>query len=373
MYPHVHSPLLYGNFTRVTGSSFWKLHQCFVARFLSRLKLLFQVEEVFDVGRLKQLPIFNDDGEFDPYARGMPASHLAAASGNPEAVQAFLVNKHFDVLIQSSEDRQNALHFAADATVVEDMRILTDFVSPEQLEKRARKTINPSKGYSGKRVCISLLLQAGIDIYEGDKSGSTPNPGPLASEDDRVWWYEKVGRETLEVKNNLTAAANATSVIAALVATASFVGPLQPPLSYGAYEDSSMQYVHITISSVRVFITCNGFSFYLAVASILMAMIPSLPMPRESLLDELRRIQRTVSVAISFLIVSIISVLISFAAASIAVMPEEWHYQRLTYSSVILGGFICLGVLFLLCLRLLRLVFPKSEFIRLLYKKLAKL
>lgn len=331
------------------------------------------MEEAFDVGRLKQLPGVNDDEEFDPYAFGMPASHLAAASGNPEAVQIFLRDKNFDVLIQSSEDHLNALHFATDATMVEDMRILTDFVTPRQLEMRARKMEWKSKRYSGKRVCISLLLQAGIDIYEGDKMGDTPNPGPLASEDDRVWWYEKVGRETLEVKNNLTAAANATSVIAALVATASFVGPLQPPLSYGAYHDSTMQYVHITVSPVRVFITCNGFSFYFAVASILMAMIPSLPMPRESLLDELRRIQRTVAVAISFLLVSIICVLISFAAASIAVIPEEWHYERLSYSSVILGGLICLGVIFLLCLRLLRLIFPKSEFIRLLYKKLAKL
>jgi hypothetical protein len=69
----------------------------------------------------------------------------------------------------------------------------------------------------------------------------------------------------------------------------------------------------------------NSLSFYLAITSIMLAIMPSLPIPKEGLVsgpcDDLKRSQRTI--AIGMLLASIISVLISFAAFSLVVIPLQ--------------------------------------------------
>jgi len=177
-----------------------------------------------------------------------------------------------------------------------------------------------------------------------------------------------MARETLEAKKNLNEAANAISVVAALVATASFVGPLQPPLGYGG--DSMEGGVQDTYLSIRVFMVSNILSFYLAVASILFAVVPSLPMPQEGIYAEWQRTRKTVSVAIFFLLMSVLGVLISFGAASNSVVSEDysWRHVGLSFYPTLLGGFICILGIILFFLRLLRLVFKGNEKIRYLYK-----
>jgi len=72
---------------------------------------------------------------------------------------------------------------------------------------------------------------------------------------------------------------------------------------------------------IKVFLMSNGLSFYLVMTSIMLAIMPSLPIPKEGLVfgpcDDLKQSQRTISIDIGILLASIISVLISFAASSL--------------------------------------------------------
>lgn len=147
-----------------------------------------------------------------------------------------------------------------------------------------------NKGYSGRKVCINMLLQAGVDLWEKDKKGRFANPGrKISDEDFLTWWHEKFAKETLKTTNSLCQAGNAISVMASLIATASYVGPLQPPHSYGP--DQSLQpptsdttnYVHFWDRYIMVFLGCNSMSFYFAIASIMLSIVPSLPRVREPL------------------------------------------------------------------------------------------
>lgn len=258
----------------------------------------------------------------------------------------------------------------------------------------------PVVGYGGKKTCTTLLLQAGVDIWPGGNlltaaSGSTakdfleheeddgqdfhlqttvthipsmPDPGNDACDDDRIWWFQLVAKETLEEKNNFNAAGNATAVVATLVATASFIGPLTPPLGYGSDASSMWTLDRVQLASlpVRVFMASNSLSFYLAIASIMLAIMPSLPMPQEGLREELHRSQRTVALAISVLLLSIWGLLVSFTSGLIAVLPQH-HYWSFTFYPTFAGGIICSAVLFFFFLRLLRLVFNKNARIKSIY------
>jgi hypothetical protein len=81
----------------------------------------------------------------------------------------------------------------------------------------------------------------------------------------------------MTLKTSISNDANATLVVAALVATTSFIGPLQPPLGLsgdGGYVDTSRK-------SVRVYLVSNSLSFFFSIKSILMAVLLAIPMPKE--------------------------------------------------------------------------------------------
>ncbi|CAM6058043.1 unnamed protein product [Sphagnum tenellum] len=76
--------------------------------------------------------------------------------------------------------------------------------------------------YSAKQACAKLLLQYGADILATDENRRMADPGAEATNEARIWWYEFVAKETLNIKNDLNAAGTGTAVVATLVATASF-------------------------------------------------------------------------------------------------------------------------------------------------------
>jgi hypothetical protein len=232
--------------------------------------------------------------------------------------------------------------------------------------------------YSARQACANLLLQAGADILATDKNGCMADPGAMAPDQARIWWYELVAKETLNIKNNLNVAGSGTAVVATLVATASFVGPLQPPHNYVAMSPGTATIdvgVQVTELLIKVFLVSNSLSFYLAITSIMLAIMPSLPIPKEGLVsgpcNDLKRSRRTISIAIGMLLVSIISVLISFAASSLLVIPSQ-HRGLIAYSTLIGGSICCIGILFF-SLRFLRLIFPRNTFIKKLYHRIGKL
>ena len=235
-----------------------------------------------------------------------------------------------------------------------------DFVRPERLA---------IEGNSGRKGCINMLLQEGLDIWQKDNDGKFASPGDKINDDEFVsWWHEKMAKEALDLRNNLNQGGNAISVIGALIATASYVGPLQPPLSYGS--DPSMQlsptsdnigYAHVWDPYVKIFMVSNSLSFYLAIASIMLAVVPSLPMPQQALLNELGRTRRTVASAICVLLLSVVGILVSYATASIAVMPNHTSLSDARWASypALVGGFACLIGIVLFLNRVMRLMYPE--------------
>jgi len=232
--------------------------------------------------------------------------------------------------------------------------------------------------YNGRKACANLLLQSGADILATDKYGYMADPRERAPNETRIWWYELVAKETFNIKNDLNVAATGTALIATLVTTASFVGPLTPPLNYVAmlFGIATVDVgVQITELLIKVFLINNSLSFYLAITSIMLAFMPSLPIPKEGLVfgpcDDLKRSRRTISIAIGMLLASIISVLISFAAFSLVVIPLQ-HRTLMVYTTLI-GGLICFLGIFFFFLRFLRLICRRNIYIRKLYQRNGKL
>jgi hypothetical protein len=324
---------------------------------------------------------------------------MAAWSGNVEILQLFLqkykVNQINDI---SNPFRQPLLHLAVDAfslksrwptsRLFDDALHCNDFISIQLLEKKlGEKDLKEDKivddmckinRYRVKQICVNLLLQAGADILSTDEYGRIADPGAEAPDEARIWWYELVAKEIPNIKNDLNAAGTGTAVVATLVATASFVGPLQPPLNYGAMSSGTATVdvgVQVTELLIKVFLVSNSLSFYLAITSIMLAIMPSLPIPKEGFVfgpcDDIKRSRRTISIAIGMLLASIISLLISFAASSLVVTLLQ-HRSLMAYSTSI-GGLICCIGIFFFFLRFLRLIYPRNTFIKKLYQRIGKL
>jgi len=252
----------------------------------------------------------------------------APYSGDVGILQFFLQKADVDNL-NVFYDRFEAppLHLAVEATFIvffwensrhfNDYLHCNDFISIELLESKLQKknlekdsaianidNINRIQ-YSARQACANLLLQAGVDILATDKDRHMVDPGKWASNETRIWWYELVTKQTSNIKNDLNAAGAGTAVIATLVTIASFVGPLTPPLNYVAMSSGTTTIdvgVQVTKLLIKVFLVSNGLSFYLAITSIMLAIMPSLPIPKEGLVsgpcDDLKRSRRTISITI---------------------------------------------------------------------------
>jgi hypothetical protein len=223
-----------------------------------------------------------------------------------------------------------------------------------------------STSHEEREACISVLVQAGVDVWEKDDNGNFPDHGMSASGINQLSWQKMVASETLEAKRSWNEGGNAISVVAALVATASYVGPLQPPLGY--VDD----FVQTSNLSIRIFMVTNSISFYLAIASIMFAVLPSLPMPEEGKYKELQRTRQTIGIAFSLILMSVLGVLISFTAASNAVVSDEysWRHGGLTFYPAVVGDLGCLIGIIWFFIRLQRLTFPESLMIRRFYQSL---
>ena len=118
-------------------------------------------------------------------------------------------------------------------------------------------------------------------------------------------------------------------------------------------------------TAIVVFLFCDNLSFYLAIASILLAVIPSLAISEEGLSHEVDISGSSVQASVVLLFASITFVICAFSAASIAIVPEtHWKHEGLIIVSTTMGTLVCLVALCLFSLRLLRLIKPKNKVIR---------
>lgn len=215
------------------------------------------------------------------------ALHVVASFGNYELLRMFIDHPKCDPFIEDFE-RNNALHYAMNIRQFATLpKHILDFESCRQFwfDKKRTKSLEDAPIEDKKDVeksqiveregCINLLLQDGCDIFKYDKNKKVPDPqGNLIKNAEFCsWWYNKQEKEFAAIQNKLNIASNAISVTAALVATTSYKGPLQPPLGY-----DSVNQVQFENTWVAIFVFCDTSSFYLAIVAIILALIPALPM-----------------------------------------------------------------------------------------------
>ncbi|KAG0569951.1 hypothetical protein KC19_6G127900 [Ceratodon purpureus] len=189
---------------------------------------------------------FGND-KYDEYDESTPTIHCAALLGQVEAIQKILKYPIYDLNIQNWHG--TALHLILKKTPCEAALkhfhtiALLHVLPNSQQYKRVKFGFHDSLWFkedegsrmfsAGELSSINLLLQAGIDIQTLHQYGyEPPTPGQNFNDEAKKWWYDKVVIEVATLKTSISSAANATSVIAALVATGSFIGPFQPPLGY---------------------------------------------------------------------------------------------------------------------------------------------
>ena len=355
---------------------------------------------IYDVGKWKNRKLAKKP---DFYDEKMPALHLAAASGNYEVLRLFMDHSLFNhmkaVDFKNSKGARTTLHLAADKTIpfyrgsgvdLDDCRIfktigtavsLVDIDNYHMLQlipilpdddtepsKAIKRTI-----YYGKKRCMTMLLELGLDMWQKDEKGDLLEPRWEAPDGDTLWWHDRIRTEVIEAKRNLNAAGNAISVVAGLVATASYAGPLQPPLGFETLDSATVVQVRHNVA-VRVFTVSNGCSFVFAILALMLSLMPSLPLSQESLFDEWRHSRGTVSISLMALLLSVLSILISYAAASCAGMPD---YKSMLHSyafyPTLIGGLMCLGVIVLCFVRVLRLIKPENKRVASMHKASVRL
>jgi len=248
------------------------------------------------------------------------------------------------------------LHFAVKATHLnyEEEGKINQFLSFENyvnVHGLARTAMEKSKtgnmkkegpetdGYGGKKACINLLLQAGVDIWQRDGNRDVADPGFDAPHEAQLWWYDKIAKEKYRAKAKINAAGSATAVVAALIASTSVNGHFSPLMGY----DSDMNY-HEPISKwlVQIFVLTICVSFYVAMTSIMFAIVPSFPLAQEGLREELDRSRNAVRNAIGALLLSIAGFIVSFICSSIAMMPNKLKDLWLPIVPAVVGGGFCI-------------------------------
>jgi hypothetical protein len=147
-------------------------------------------------------------------------------------------------------------------------------------------------------------------------------------------------------------AANALLVGAALIASVTFAGWLQPPLGYipdynfsqpfpappGTAESYAAVKQHPNVKAFWVF---NSLSFFLAIATVLAGADAALPNLQDDFLGRvLKSVERALIRATILLVISVVCVLGAFASAGLAVLPPLLKYETSMLITVCVGGTI---------------------------------
>ncbi|KAG6541308.1 hypothetical protein Mapa_017361 [Marchantia paleacea] len=157
-------------------------------------------------------------------------------------------------------------------------------------------------------------------------------------------------------------AGNTAMVGAALIASVTFAGWLQPPLGYTDYQQyetpgapgSHEKFAAVDhYVSVRIFWIFNSLSFFFAVATVVCGARAVLPArPNAFIANEVRLIRSWLMRTSLLLVLSIICVLVAFGAAGFAALPPELKYQRSMLATCSVGSFTCVVFLVFYFIRL---------------------
>jgi ankyrin repeat protein len=152
----------------------------------------------------------------------------------------------------------------------------------------------------------------------------------------------------------LVDAANALLVGAALIASVTFAGWLQPPLGYATYYDFSQpspappgtyeSYAAVKQHpSVKSFWVFNSLSFFFAIATVLAGAEAAMPSLQHAFIGrDVQSAKRALIITSIFLVMSVVCVLGAFASAGFAVLPPLLKYDTSMIITVCVGGTVCM-------------------------------
>ncbi|KAH8972271.1 hypothetical protein BDL97_02G186300 [Sphagnum fallax] len=261
--------------------------------------------------------------------------------GHVQAVEELLEHPKLDVNAQDNE-RMTPLLYAIEARNVDMVKVLC------QKDKfhRLRATEENSNGHTPLQIVVE---------------------GKNRSEDPDMKAIEKVLLERPEVKDFVDRlyrdrevfvdAANALLVGAALIASVTFAGWLQPPLGYTPYYEFSQpfpappgayeSYAAIKQNpKVKAFWVFNSLSFFFAIATVLAGADAAMPSLDDAFIATVvKSVRRSLIVASILLVMSVVCVLGAFASAGLAVLPPLLKYDTSMIITVCVGGTVCMIIL----------------------------
>jgi ankyrin repeat protein len=260
-----------------------------------------------------------------------PPLHFAALGGHVEAVRELLNHHKLDVNTKDNKNRTPLL-----CAIKEDKLGVVKALCFDDPEKRIRAT----EEYTDGRTPIQIATEANMKEMEK----------VLLERPEVKDFIDRLYRD----RQVFVDAANALLVGAALIASVTFAGWLQPPLGYipdynfsqpfPAPPQTPESYAAVTNhATVKAFWVFNSLSFFFAIATVLAGAGAALPNFRpEFIARQVESVKTALKIATFLLVISVVCVLGAFASAGFAALPPLRKYDISIIITVCLGGTICM-------------------------------
>jgi ankyrin repeat protein len=257
--------------------------------------------------------------------------HFAALGGHVEAVKELLLHHNLDVNAKDNKNRTPLL-----CAIKEDKLGVVKALCFHDPGNRLRAT----EEYTDGRTPIQIATEANMKEIEK----------VLLERPEVKDFVDRLYRD----RQVFVDAANALLVCAALIASVTFAGWLQPPLGYiPDYEFSQPfpappqtpeSYAAVkNHATVKVFWVFNSLSFFLAIATVLAGADAALPNLRDEFIGRrVRSVEQALIRTTILLVISVVCVLCAFASAGFAALPPLLKYDTSMIITVFLGGTICM-------------------------------
>ncbi|KAL3702445.1 hypothetical protein R1sor_020467 [Riccia sorocarpa] len=253
----------------------------------------------------------------------LPLIHKAAIVGKEELL-SLLVDIQLGDINAEDEDKRTPLHYA---TIAGQMKIIRLLLMSPGLSANHEDLDN--------KTALQIAFETGHKDIEKQ----------LMEKQEVKDWLDRVYRD----RQLYSDAANAILVGAAVIASVTYGGWLQPPLGYTPYyqfpvsgpapPDTYQVFAavkqHMTI---RIFWGCNNLSFFLAIAAVLSGAVAVLPMSDVFIAEEVRALRRYLLVTALLVMLAVIFVLGAFTAAGFSSLPPILNLEMIIPS--VIGDFL---------------------------------
>jgi ankyrin repeat protein len=257
--------------------------------------------------------------------------HFAALGGHVQAVKELLLHHNLDVNTKDNKNRTPLL-----CAIKEHKLGVVKALCFHDPGNRIRAT----EEYTDGRTPIQIATEANLKEIEK----------VLLERQEVKDFVDRLYRD----RQVFVDAANALLVGAALIASVTFAGWLQPPLGYIPDYNFSQPFPappqtpesyaavknHVTVKAFWVF---NSLSFFFAIATVLAGADAALPNLRDDFIGRrVKSVEMALIRATILLVISVVCVLGAFASAGFAVLPPLLKYDTSMIITVCLGGTICM-------------------------------